>query len=313
MASAAVTHIFVNGTAADAIQMNTNFDDLVDFLNDEVIHADGSKDFTDNVSQPTTPTDPDHLTRKGYVDDQVALLIPKSIVDAAGDLIVADAADSVVRMAKGADGQLLKVVAGSVVWGASSLPPLGSLVAGDGTMHLAISNNWLPVGGNHTEAVTAPAPVANLIEYIGPFYVTSSFNVDNLGIAFSSIGTGVNFRLAIYTGATAPTTLLVESGSTTGVAGANGVAASITSTALQPGVAYWMAVNYSTAQGGVYHYGTGSEFRATGGGFVNPFYSVGKKFNQAHTYGTFPATATPVAVVNSTAPGGVPNLWVQVV
>lgn len=46
MATASVTNTFTNGTAADAIQVNTNFADLVSFLNNSVVHRDGTKAFT---------------------------------------------------------------------------------------------------------------------------------------------------------------------------------------------------------------------------------------------------------------------------
>jgi hypothetical protein len=42
--------------------------------------------------------------------------IPKSVVDADGDLIVGTADNTVARLGKGSEGQVLKVVSGSVVW-----------------------------------------------------------------------------------------------------------------------------------------------------------------------------------------------------
>lgn len=46
MATASVTNSFVNGTTADATEVNTNFTDLVTFLNSSVVHVDGSKAMT---------------------------------------------------------------------------------------------------------------------------------------------------------------------------------------------------------------------------------------------------------------------------
>lgn len=46
MATASVTHDFVNGNTADADQVDTNFTDLVNFLNADVLHLDGSKAMT---------------------------------------------------------------------------------------------------------------------------------------------------------------------------------------------------------------------------------------------------------------------------
>lgn len=46
MATASVTNTFVAGTSAVASEVNTNFSDLVSFLNNSVIHKDGSKSMT---------------------------------------------------------------------------------------------------------------------------------------------------------------------------------------------------------------------------------------------------------------------------
>lgn len=67
MSTASVTNTFVNAATADAGEVNTNFSDLVTFLNGSVVHTDGSKAFTGNVSG-ITPTAAAHLARKDYVD-----------------------------------------------------------------------------------------------------------------------------------------------------------------------------------------------------------------------------------------------------
>lgn len=46
MATASVTNSFTNSTTADANEVNTNFADLVTFLNGSVVHVDGSKAMT---------------------------------------------------------------------------------------------------------------------------------------------------------------------------------------------------------------------------------------------------------------------------
>lgn len=46
MSTASVTNTFVNATTADAGEVNTNFSDLVTFLNGSVLHLDGSKTMT---------------------------------------------------------------------------------------------------------------------------------------------------------------------------------------------------------------------------------------------------------------------------
>lgn len=71
MATAAITNTFVNATVADADEVNANFADLVSFLNNSVVHRDGSKSLTDAISG-VTPTLASHLATKGYVDGYVA-------------------------------------------------------------------------------------------------------------------------------------------------------------------------------------------------------------------------------------------------
>lgn len=73
MSSVAKTNTFVAGTYAEAAKVNQNFDDLVNYTNDEVIVRDGSKAFTAVPSGPATnPTSDNQFTRKKYVDDQDA-------------------------------------------------------------------------------------------------------------------------------------------------------------------------------------------------------------------------------------------------
>lgn len=49
MATASVTNTFVNGTTADADEVNTNFQNLVDFVNQSVLHRDGSNVMTGDL------------------------------------------------------------------------------------------------------------------------------------------------------------------------------------------------------------------------------------------------------------------------
>lgn len=72
MATAAVTYTFSNGTNADATKVNTNFTDLVSFINAELIQKDASVAFTAVPSGPASnPTTDNQLVRKKYVDDLV--------------------------------------------------------------------------------------------------------------------------------------------------------------------------------------------------------------------------------------------------
>jgi hypothetical protein len=67
--NATVTNNFVQGTPANASEVNTNFADLVTWINTNATHLDGTKPFTGLVTLPaTTPSNANHATRKGYVD-----------------------------------------------------------------------------------------------------------------------------------------------------------------------------------------------------------------------------------------------------
>jgi hypothetical protein len=69
MATPAVTNTLANGTTVDADDLNENFADLVDFLDDDVVHVDGSKAMTGILTLPASdPSTANQATRKSYVD-----------------------------------------------------------------------------------------------------------------------------------------------------------------------------------------------------------------------------------------------------
>lgn len=75
MATASVPNSFTNGTAADADEVNQNFNALKDFANNSTVHVDGSKAFTSNVDagsnkvvNVTAPTASTDAANKAYVD-----------------------------------------------------------------------------------------------------------------------------------------------------------------------------------------------------------------------------------------------------
>lgn len=68
--------------------------------------ANGRSKFAD-------PSDPADVATKGYVDGSA---IPKSLIDAAGDLLIGSADDTVVRLPKDVDGKFLGIDAGVVGW-----------------------------------------------------------------------------------------------------------------------------------------------------------------------------------------------------
>src|SRR5690606_29542626 len=72
MATPSVTYTFAPNTLIKASEANTNFQDIIDFLTNEVIQKDGSTAFTVTPSGPSTdPTADDQSARKAYVDSRV--------------------------------------------------------------------------------------------------------------------------------------------------------------------------------------------------------------------------------------------------
>lgn len=73
--------------------------------------------------QAEDPVDVEDVATKGWVQTQNGFLIPKDLVNAKGDLIVATAADTVTRLAVGSAGTVLKADPGAaegMSWGATS-------------------------------------------------------------------------------------------------------------------------------------------------------------------------------------------------
>ncbi len=74
MATLAVTNSFAAGTLIESVEVNTNFQDVVTFVNNSVAHTDGSKTFTGIPSvsggAAVDPTADNQLARKLYVDKQ---------------------------------------------------------------------------------------------------------------------------------------------------------------------------------------------------------------------------------------------------
>lgn len=88
MATASVTNSFVNGTTADADDVNTDFSDLVSFLNASVVHVDGAKSMTgelnmgsNKITSLATPTAATDAATKGYADG----LLPVAWADVTKD------------------------------------------------------------------------------------------------------------------------------------------------------------------------------------------------------------------------------------
>jgi hypothetical protein len=74
MSTVSKTHNFLPATDIESAEVNQNFDDVVNYVNAEVIVRDASKAFTAIPSGPgTDPTSPDQFARKQYVDQRVKI------------------------------------------------------------------------------------------------------------------------------------------------------------------------------------------------------------------------------------------------
>lgn len=81
MSTASVTYAFTNGTSADGTQVNTNFTDLVNFLNSSTVHSDGSVPMTGLLTlHSLDPTTANHAVRKSYADSKAQSSFPPGVI-----------------------------------------------------------------------------------------------------------------------------------------------------------------------------------------------------------------------------------------
>jgi hypothetical protein len=207
-----------------------------------------SPTFTGTPAAPTAAqgTNTTQLATTAYVQTEAGLLVPKSLVDAKGDLLVGSAADTVARLAVGSDGQVLTADAAStngVKWAAAG--------GGSGTDfkvgHSPWSGKWSrgnygPVGSNLTL-------VLNRL-YAAPYRLNASGTADRIGVdVATAAAAGGVARLVIYqpdgTGGM-PGTVVLDAG--TVAIDTTGAKAITISQALSAGF-YWLAVIGQTATG----------------------------------------------------------------
>lgn len=71
MASLDITNTHVAGTTAKAADVNQNFTDVESFVNNSVVHVDGTKPLTGQLTLfSSSPTNALHAASKGYADNQ---------------------------------------------------------------------------------------------------------------------------------------------------------------------------------------------------------------------------------------------------
>ena len=80
MATLTYTYSFTNGTAANAVEVNSNFNAASAFVNTELVNRDGSVAMTGGLTLPGNPSSPSQAARKQYVDDAVAAALPVATI-----------------------------------------------------------------------------------------------------------------------------------------------------------------------------------------------------------------------------------------
>ena len=80
MATLTYTYSFTNGTAANAVEVNNNFNAASNFVNTELVNRDGSVAMTGGLTLPGDPSSPSQAARKQYVDNAVAAALPVATI-----------------------------------------------------------------------------------------------------------------------------------------------------------------------------------------------------------------------------------------
>ena len=76
MATASVTYTFAGGAQVKSAEHNTNYADLVTFLNTNVVHKDGAITMTGRLQLAALdPTAADHAVRKSYLEKVVGPVV----------------------------------------------------------------------------------------------------------------------------------------------------------------------------------------------------------------------------------------------
>jgi hypothetical protein len=166
------------------------------------------------------------------------ILLPASLVDAKGDLLVGSADNTVIRKAVGADGQILTAdasAAGGVKWASPGA---------SGTGRSFVSGKYHQpdvVGADNQNVALGNSTLTAL-----PFSVGRATTFDRKGIEVTTLAAATNLRMGIYNDAGGPGSLLLDAGLTTSDASTTGLKEATISQALPVGL-YWVVV---VAQGG---------------------------------------------------------------
>ena len=112
MTSVSKSYDFVPGQTIESSQVDANFDDVVNYINGEVIVRDASKAFTAIPSGPgTDPSSPNQFTRKQYVDNlntAVTTSVTNLTTTVTNNKTAQDAADALRPTVSGISNPIIK-------------------------------------------------------------------------------------------------------------------------------------------------------------------------------------------------------------
>lgn len=177
---------------------------------------------------------------------------------------------------------------------------------------LFISSRWYNQSPRwEPDVIVIPLVLATNTIWFYLLRIDQTVSLDALGIHVLTAEAGKNARVAIYSsdGTPQPTTLIVESDPLSLVVGAGtDVTDPVTETELDPGL-YWWAINADSTTAATARYNAIAS-RLNFLGSATPGAEAASIYTEAHAFGAFPATATPVG---PTVVANVPLIKFQVV
>ena len=279
-----------DGVPADNIAATTAMDDAT-YPHDDHHRALGVAVETVEAELGTNPSGSEATVkaRLDALDTTVAAKVPASLVDAAGDLIYATAADTVARLPLGTASQVLTVNSGATApeWAAAS----GGAAGGGPTFASGWYAGWsgapATIGSTEDRAHYVPIPVPR------------SLTIDRIGIEVTSSATGSpTVRLGVYAdGNGVPGALILDAGTVD--ASTPGFKEIAISQALTAGLVWLACAQQGGTSTGVLRGMTGSTHVAIPAGFSQ--YAVAAFYVSGVT-GALAASAPTMESAVGTAP-----------
>lgn len=180
--------------------------------------------------------------RLDALDTTVAAKVPASLVDAAGDLLVGSAADTVARLAMGTASQVLQVNSGATGLEYAT-PSSGGGFAGP----ILMSGTYAAWSGNPTTMAVGISAAASGTFWT-PFPISRSVTVDRIGVHVTTDGgPSSTLRMGIYSAAAGggPGALVLDAGTVS--CNGTGFKEITVSQALTPGLVWLCAVRQGNA------------------------------------------------------------------